>query len=116
MKGLKEDYIKYRLSRAKESLEEAEILAKNKHWNSTIGRLYYACFYVVSSLLLKDNINSKTHSGIHSQFNLHFVKTDKVTKEQGKLFTDLMDMRVKGEYGDMFDFDEKTVKTLNASS
>ena len=38
------DYINYRFQRAKESFEEALILAENKHWNTVVNRLYYACF------------------------------------------------------------------------
>jgi uncharacterized protein len=112
MKDSVKDYIIYRLKRANESMEEAQIMAKNKRWNTTINRLYYACFYCASALLLTERINSKTHTGVHSQFNLHFIKAGILTKEQGNLFTDLMNMRTKGDYGDMFDHDEKKVKPL----
>jgi uncharacterized protein (UPF0332 family) len=112
MKDLTKDYIRYRLKRAKESFEEAQIMAEGKRWNTCINRLYYCCFYCASALLLTRSIDSKTHTGVHSQFNLYFVKTGIVTKEQGNLFTDLMNMRTKGDYGDMFDHDEKKVKPL----
>ena len=35
------DLINYRLERAKESLEEAKILAQAGHWNTVVNRLYY---------------------------------------------------------------------------
>ena len=41
----------YRISRAFESIEEADLLAKNEHWNTTANRLYYACFYAASAFL-----------------------------------------------------------------
>ena len=41
MKGSKEDLIKYRLERAWDTLEDAQILAEREKWNSTINRLYY---------------------------------------------------------------------------
>jgi len=41
MKGTKEDLIKYRLSRAKDTFEDAQILAERNKWNSAINRLYY---------------------------------------------------------------------------
>ena len=112
MSNYKADYIKYRLSRAKGSFEEAQLLAANARWNGCVNRLYYACFYAVSALLYQHKINSKTHSGTNTQFTLHFVKTEKVSKENGELFTDLMRWRYKGDYGDMFDFDKKTVEPL----
>ena len=67
------DYVKYRLSRAKESFEEVKVLAKNEMWNGCINRLYYACFYAVSALLLQNNIQTKTHAGARQMFGLHFV-------------------------------------------
>ena len=45
--------ISYRLKRAKEVFEEAEQIAKMGHWNSSVNRLYYSCFYAVSALLLQ---------------------------------------------------------------
>ena len=106
------DYILYRFNRAKESFEEALILAGNSKWNAVINRLYYACFYAVIALLLKFEIETHSHDGARRQFSLHFVKTGKVSKENGKLFSKLFDFRQKGDYGDLFDFDEETVKPL----
>jgi len=35
-----------------------------------------------------------------------------IEKRLGKLFSQLSDYRQKGDYGDLFDFDEKTVLPL----
>ena len=40
---------------------------------------------------------------------MHFVKTGKLSKENGKLFNDLYDRRQKGDYNDFYEFDENTV-------
>jgi hypothetical protein len=32
--------------------------------------------------------------------------------EQGRLFSDLMDWRQKGDYGDMYDFDRESVSPI----
>ena len=55
----REDYINYRFHRAEETFEEALILAKEERWNAVINRLYYACFYAVIALLIKNNISTK---------------------------------------------------------
>jgi uncharacterized protein (UPF0332 family) len=106
------EYISYRVSKATESLGDARILAENKSWNACVNRLYYACYYIVSALLLKSQLNTQTHSGVKTLFNLHFIKTGKLTVEDGRLYSDLMDWRQKGDYGDMFDFDKETVLPL----
>lgn len=93
-------------------MNDAQILAKNGSWNACINRLYYACYYIVSALMIKSGYKAQTHSGLKTQLSLHFIKNGKVSKENGKLFVDLMDWRQKGDYGDMFDFDQETVEPL----
>jgi uncharacterized protein len=110
--GSQDDYIKYRFHRSEESFEEALILAENGKWNAVINRLYYSCFYAVISLLLKNNIETQSHDGARTQFGLHFIKTGKIDKQFGKLFTKIFDFRQKGDYGDLFEYDEKIVKPL----
>lgn len=58
------EYVKYRLKKADETFEVAELLIENKKWNSAINRLYYAAYYAVSALLVQAGINTKTHSGV----------------------------------------------------
>jgi uncharacterized protein len=108
----RDDYIRYRFKRAVESFDEALIMADNKHWNAAINRLYYSCFYAVIAVLLKSNIESQTHDGARSQFSLHYIKTEKIERKYGKLFTKLHDYRQKGDYGDLYNFDEVMVKPL----
>ncbi len=68
MNGLQKQLIDYRINRAKETFLDAQILAKEKRWNSAMNRLYYAAYYVVSALLLSKNIKPVTHSGAKSNF------------------------------------------------
>ena len=44
--------VSYRLERADETMKEAEILAKEQHYNAAANRLYYACYYAASELLV----------------------------------------------------------------
>jgi uncharacterized protein (UPF0332 family) len=108
----KEDYIKYRFHRSEKSFEEALILANENRWNAVINRLYYASFYAESALLPKNNIDTQTHDGARTQFGLHFIKTGKMNKESGILFSKLFDFRQKGDYGDLFDYDEEITRPL----
>lgn len=100
--------IQYRLERAREALEEAEILLKEGHANTFVNRLYYACFYAVSALLLVKGLYSAKHSGVRALFHQNFVKTGIVTIELGQLYDKLFHNRQKGDYADLvrFDLDE----------
>ncbi len=109
MKYDKADIIRYRISRAKETLDDARILAQNQKWNSAINRLYYAAFYAVTALLLKENINASSHNGTKSKFSEHFILTNKLSKNLGKMYSQLFTWRQKGDYDDLFDFDKSKV-------
>ena len=107
-----EDYSNYRIQKSKETIAEVEIQIKNEFWNTAINRMYYACFYAVSALLVKHEIETSSHSGVRQQFGQLFVKTGKFDKKLAKHYTDLFEKRHKGDYNDFFDFDEETVNRL----
>lgn len=71
---------------------------------------YYASFYAVSALLLRHDLESSKHTGNRSLFNYHFVKTGRVSKELGKTFNDLYELRQEGDYVDMLYIDESEVR------
>jgi uncharacterized protein (UPF0332 family) len=104
------DLVKYRVSRALESLSEAQVLADSMHWNACVNRLYYACFYAVSAILVIHKMKSTKHSGVRSFFNLHFVKTGDVSIESARIYNDLFERRQEGDYEDFFVFSEAEVK------
>ena len=110
--SIKQDYITYRINSAKETLDAARLLAENQHWNSAINRLYYSCFYAISALLYKYDINANSHAGLKHQFTLHFIKSGLIDKELGRVFVELFDWRQKGDYGDFYDFDREKVMPL----
>ena len=105
----KKELIAYRLQRAKETLEDAEILAEHQKWNSCINRLYYACFYAVTALLLENNFKAITHNGVKSVFSENFIKNNIIHKDLGKIYSRLFTWRQKGDYDDLFDFSEEKV-------
>ena len=107
-----EDYIHYRIDKADEILEDAELLAENERWNSCVNRLYYSSFYLVTALLYKNQIRTQTHNGVKTQFFLHFVKKGKVSQDDGKLFSHLFDWRQESDYSDFIEFDKETVIPL----
>ena len=55
----KEDLIRYRLSRAKDTFNEVDIQIQNNFLNNAVNRLYYACFYAVSALFI-ERLNSSS--------------------------------------------------------
>ena len=101
--------ITYRLERARESLEEANILLERGYGNTFVNRLYYACFYAVSALLLTKGLSSAKHSGIRSLFHQNFVKSGLVKTELAQFYDMLFDNRQKGDYADLIRFDPNEI-------
>lgn len=109
MTGSKRDLIEYRIKRAKDTFQDALILAEKNKWNSAINRLYYAAYYAVIALLLKSDIKATTHNGVKSNFSEYFIKTGIISKDLGKIFSQLFTWRQKGDYDDLFDFEKEKV-------
>ncbi len=107
-----EDYAQYRINRAKDTLLEVEVLCENGFWNACVNRMYYACYYAVGALLVKNGIETSSHSGTRQKFGQLFVKTGKVDIRLAKHYADLFEKRHKGDYNDFFDYDEETVVRL----
>lgn len=112
MTGDINDLIQYRKSRSLDTFKEAEIMIKSGYWNASVNRIYYACYYAVSGLLLTKTIETNSHKGIRQMFGLHLVQTGLVSKEDGRFFSDLYDRRQTGDYDDFFLYDEETVLNL----
>jgi uncharacterized protein (UPF0332 family) len=105
-----EELAAYRLQRARESLEDAQILADSRRWNPCVNRLYYACFYAVSALLVQEGWSSSKHAGVRSLFNQHFVRVSKVNRDVAQIFNDLFERRQEGDYVDFVSFEESQVR------
>lgn len=108
----RKQYVEYRIDSAYKTVEAAKLLADRGFWNSAINRLYYAIFYAVNALLVLNDIPTKSHSATKSKFSQHFIKTGKIDKKYGKLLAQLYDWRQKGDYENIFDYDEESVKPL----
>lgn len=106
------EYIRYRIETSYKTFDAAKMLADNEFWNSAVNRLYYSIFYAVNALLVLNDIKTKTHSSIKSQFSLHFVKTRKIDKKYGKLLSKLFDWRQRGDYDNLVEYDKESVEPL----
>jgi uncharacterized protein (UPF0332 family) len=97
------------MNRAKETIEDARILGNAGRWNACVNRLYYACFYAVSALLVLHGLSSSKHAGLRSLFNKHYVRTGKIPKDLARIYNDLFERRQEGDYIDFVRFEESQV-------
>jgi len=109
---VKDEHIRYRITRARETLKDAEFLFKRGSINSAVNRLYYAAFYATIAVLLDRNIEVKSHNGVKQKLGEELVLKGDISKEMAKIYSILSDYRHKGDYDDLFEIDKEIVKGL----
>ena len=89
-------------------MKEADVLTREGYYNAAANRLYYACFYATLALLVANNISTSSHTGVKTMLGLHFVSKGLLSKEHGKTFSRLFEIRHSGDYDD-FVYCDKTL-------
>ena len=108
----RKELVNYRINRAKDTLKEVHIHIDNELWNTAINRLYYACYYAISALLLHYKIKAHTPGGVRQMFGLHFVKKGLISRDLAKFFTEIFDKRHTSDYNDFIHFTEDEATNL----
>lgn len=109
--------IKHRLKQADDSIEEAEVLLKEKmSLRAVMNRLYYSMFYAVLALLQEKQLGTSKHIGAISLFDREFIKTGIFDNALSKTLHRAFELRQKGDYMEQAevtknDIDEMLPKT-----
>ena len=104
------EIIKYWIEKAQESLDAAyDEMAANR-LSFAVNRIYYACFYAVSAVLLEKNLEFKKHSGVRAAFHKHLIKSGQLKNEYGKLYDELFEARQRGDYIELVTFQKRQVE------
>jgi uncharacterized protein (UPF0332 family) len=92
------DLIRHRLTRAGETIEEAELLLHAEKLPGAVNRIYYAVFYAASALLLKHGLSSAKHAGVIELFHREIVNKGVLDSEFGKILERAFANRTEGDY------------------
>lgn len=106
------DIVAYRMECAESTLDEIDNLLALKYYNNAANRMYYACYYAVSALLIANGITTKSHEGVAQMFGLHFIRTGAFPAYYGKNYSQLLSERISGDYEDLFNHDEVSTADL----
>lgn len=110
--AIKREIVNYRRQKAYNLMHDVDILIENELWNSTVNRLYYACFHIITALLIMHGIEVKTHMGVRQAFGLHFVKSGILEPQCGRIFSRIYDKRQSSDYDDFREFTREEVENL----
>lgn len=87
-----------RMAEALESLDAVNLLKDNGFYSIAMTRLYYACFYAASALLIHHNIYTKTHAGVKHKIHEYFVAEGLMSKEECGCLSVLFERRQACDY------------------
>lgn len=107
MNKIKTEYILDCIKKSKNKLLSAKNSMDNDFFDDAISRAYYAVFHAAKVLLQYVGIEARSHEGLKQMFGLHFVKPGLISKEMGRIITDLKEDREKGDYGVVTPFNKE---------
>jgi uncharacterized protein (UPF0332 family) len=104
--------VAHRLQKAKDTLREAKGNVELAFWHTAVNRLYYACYYAASALLIKNGHIAQTHSGVIGLLGMHFIPKDIISREMGKFYIKVFELRQTGDYDDWVVIESADVEPL----
>jgi uncharacterized protein (UPF0332 family) len=108
----RQEMVKYRIGKAHEAIDDARFCANGGKYILAVNRLYYACYYISSALLLQSGYECGTHKGVKTMLNLHFVNNGKITRAVAKTLSTLFENRQSGDYDDFVYYDQNDYSNL----
>ena len=73
-------------------------MAEEELYDFSVSRAYYAMFYVVEALLLREGLTFSKHSAVIAAFGQRFAKTGKAPEEFHRYLIEAEDRRNAGDY------------------
>ena len=90
------------LIKAERALHAARLLNAAGEIEGACNRAYYAMYDAAHAALLAENRAdykaTKTHSGLISAFGLHIVSANKISRELGRAFNEVEQLRLLADY------------------
>ena len=109
-KEKRDTVVNLEIAKAFTTQEEVDLLVEKGYWNAAANRLYYSVFHAVSALLIHDGIRIKSHKGAGVMLNQHYIQTNKISPELGKLYRRLELMREESDYNCFYNTSPEELK------
>ena len=89
---------RYRLERAKQDLQDTELLYKNNSLLSANNRAYYSIFHAIQAVLAIERIDFKRHKDVIAYFNKNYINTEIFPKKLGRKIGQAFQIREDSDY------------------
>lgn len=102
------------LEKAERALRTATSLLHMEDVEAVVSRAYYSMFYVAEALLNEKGLSYHKHSGVHSAFGKHFVKTGEFDQKYHQWLIESFNKRLVSDYAFDADISAENVKQMIA--
>jgi uncharacterized protein (UPF0332 family) len=90
---------RYHWELARRFLRTAQVDLDSGDPDSAASRCYYAAYHGVAALFATEGIVFKKHEAIESAVHRDLVKSGRLPQSFGRDYTDLRQLRLRGDYG-----------------
>lgn len=99
-----ESFSRYRLQKAKDTLNTSEFILKElKDYTGANNRAYYAIFYAIRAVLALENKDFKRHKDVIAYFNKEYINTEIFPKKIGRKIAQAQRIREDSDYDDEYE-------------
>jgi len=93
---------------------DAALAAARREWSAgdtslAVNRVYYACFYAATALLLQEQKEFTKHVGVRAAVHRHLVKPGRISAIMGKFYDQAFNERQEADYTSLAEFEAATV-------
>ena len=110
------DLALYRIERAKEECDTAELLYKKNKLLAANNRAYYSIFYSIRAVFAMERIDFKRHKDVLAYFNKNYIKTEIFPRKLGKRIILASKIREDSDYDEEYEpSNESTVLQIETA-
>lgn len=96
------DLARYKLERAKEELDTAELLFDNEKLKAANNRAYYSVYYSLTAVLCLEPVAFKRHKDTIGYFNKNYIYTGVFPRELGRNISKAAKIRHASDYDEFY--------------
>lgn len=101
-KEQRSDFAHYRLEKAKQELESADILLRQGFYQQAANRAYYCIFHAMRAVLALEEVDFRQHSGVIAHFNQTYLKPGLLDRSLSKTISEAEFVRTNSDYRDFY--------------
>lgn len=102
------EFALYRLNRAKQEHETAELLYKENKLLAANNRAYYSIFYAIRAVLAMERVDFKRHKDVLAYFNKNYIKTEIFPRLIGRKIILASKVREDSDYDEEYQTSSET--------